>query len=109
MDFLFGPPRFSVHKLKPALKMATHRITIVDKKKQQGVVTARRDAATLLAAGKEHKARIKVRARASFAAPGLDAECDAPTLAGLPPGLVGRARHPAGAIDRGVRPPGYDL
>lgn len=55
---MFG---FNVNKLKPNLKMAVHRINIVKNKKANAAVAQRREVATLLAAGKEEKARIRVR------------------------------------------------
>ncbi|KAJ0399217.1 hypothetical protein P43SY_001883 [Pythium insidiosum] len=54
---MFG---FDVNKLKPNLKMAVHRIGIVKNKKKNVTTAARREIASLLADGKEEKARIKV-------------------------------------------------
>ncbi|KAF1328673.1 hypothetical protein FI667_g6491, partial [Globisporangium splendens] len=54
---MFG---FNVNKLKPNLKMAVHRIGIVKNKKANAGIAVRREIATLLADGKEEKARIRV-------------------------------------------------
>ena len=62
MGFLrsLGLERFSVNKLKPHLKMAENRLSILNSKKTNLIKTQKRDIAALLREGKEEKARIRV-------------------------------------------------
>ena len=52
---------FSVSKVKPQLKMAAQRITLVVNKKTAVNKSKKKEIAKLLAEGKEEKASIKVR------------------------------------------------
>ena len=55
---------FSVSKVKPQLKMAAQRITLVINKKTAVNKSKKKEIAKLLAEGKEEKASIKVKDRA---------------------------------------------
>jgi hypothetical protein len=55
---------FSVSKVKPQLKMAAQRITLVINKKTTVNKSKKKEIAKLLAEGKEEKASIKVKDRA---------------------------------------------
>ena len=55
-----GLERFRVNKLKPHLKMAENRLSILNSKKTNLIKTQKRDIAALLRDGKEEKARIRV-------------------------------------------------
>ena len=51
---------FNINKLKPNLKMAINRITIIKNKKMNHINITKKSIATLLAEGKEEKCRIRV-------------------------------------------------
>ena len=55
-----GLERFNANRLKPHLKMAEHRLNILNSKKTNLIKTQKRDIAALLREGKEEKARIRV-------------------------------------------------
>ena len=55
-----GLERFNANKLKPHLKMAEHRLNILNSKKTNLIKQQKREIAHLLRDGKEEKARIRV-------------------------------------------------
>ena len=60
MSFFFGG--FNANKLKPNLKMATHRLQIAASKKSNAIKNQKKEISKLLADGKEEKARIRAEA-----------------------------------------------
>jgi vacuolar protein sorting-associated protein IST1 len=60
MAWFWGEPKFSAHKLKASLKMASQRITLVNNKMDNAIKRQKKEIARLLEIGKEEKARIKV-------------------------------------------------
>ena len=60
MSFLFGG--FNTNKLKPNLKMATHRFQIASSKKVNHIKNQKKEISKLLEGGKEEKARILAEA-----------------------------------------------